>query len=80
MTGKTGRSKPSVFMGENKMFGLGSLVRIISPLLFQGFEIYKNWKDNRVIRDLQRKVKTLRILVGALAMVILLMLVGMMAR
>ncbi len=52
------------------MFSLGSLFRVISPLLFQGFEIYKNWKDNQVIRDLQRKVKSLRILVGCLTLVI----------
>jgi hypothetical protein len=49
----------------------------ISPLLFQGFEIYKNWKDNQVIRDLEKKVKTLRILVGILTVIILLMLIWM---
>jgi hypothetical protein len=62
------------------MFGLGSLVRILGPLFFQGFEIYKNWKDNQVIHDLQRKVKTLRILAGTLAAVILLMLVWVISR
>ena len=56
------------------MFSLGSLLRIISPLLFQGFEIYKNWKDNRVIRDLERKVKSLRILVGILMVIIISMM------
>ena len=56
------------------MFSFGSLLRIISPLLFQGFEVYKNWKDNRVIHDLQKKVKSLRILVGVLIVIIISML------
>jgi hypothetical protein len=56
------------------MLGLGSLLRLLSPLLFQGFEIYKNWKNNRVIRDLERKVKSLRVLAGILMVVILFLL------
>jgi hypothetical protein len=46
------------------MFTWGFWTKIFSPLLLQGVEIYKNIKDNRVIQDLQRKIKILRILVA----------------
>jgi hypothetical protein len=59
------------------MFSLGSLLRSLSPLLFQGFGIYQNWKDKRVIHDLQGKIKSLRILVAAMAGVLILMLAWM---
>ena len=52
------------------MFSFGSFLRVISPLLFQGFEIYKNRKNDRAIRDLEKKVKSLRILVGSLTAII----------
>jgi hypothetical protein len=56
------------------MFSLGSVLRVISSLLFQGFEIYKNRKDQKAIQDLESKVKYLRILVGILTVIIVLML------
>lgn len=68
------RVRGDLFQGANKMLSLGSLLRIISPLLFQGFELYKNRKDNRAIRDLEEKVKALRILVGCLTLIIVSML------
>ncbi len=62
------------------MFSLASLLRFLSPLLFQGFGFYQNWKDKRVIEDLQRKVKALRLLVAVLTGVLILMLVWMIWR
>lgn len=47
----------------------------ISSVLFQGVETYKKWKDDRVIRDLEKKVKYLRILIGGLFIIIILMLI-----
>jgi hypothetical protein len=59
------------------MFTWGFWTKIFSPLLLQGVEIYKNIKDNRVIQDLQRKIKILRILVGSLTAIILLLMAWM---
>lgn len=50
---------------------LGLLIKIIGPLLFQGFEIYKNRRDDRVIRSLQKKVKILRIITIGLTLILI---------
>lgn len=53
------------------MFNWGFFRNIFGPLLLQGVEIYKNWKDNQVIQDLRRKIKLLWILAGILTAILL---------